>query len=47
VIHVNGTKTVDLSDDPGRRKGRFALQINPRQELEVYFADLQILRKVE
>lgn len=47
VIHVNGTKTVDLSGDPGRRKGRFALQINPRQELEVYFADLQILRKVE
>ncbi|HTM48528.1 MAG TPA: DUF1080 domain-containing protein [Bryobacteraceae bacterium] len=45
VLHLNGEKTADLANDPGRRIGRLALQINPRQELEVRFKDIEALAK--
>jgi hypothetical protein len=43
VIHVNGVRTGDFSDDPGRVKGKIALQLNTRQDLEVFYKDIRIL----
>ena len=43
VLHVNGEKTADLPNDPGRQAGRLALQINPKQDLEVWFKDIELL----
>ena len=45
VVHVNGEKTGDLQNDPGRTTGRLALQINPKQDLEVWFRDIELLAK--
>jgi hypothetical protein len=44
VIHINGFRTADLKKDPGRRRGRLALQLNPKQDLDVWFKDIEILR---
>ncbi len=43
TIHVNGIKTADFPDDPGRTKGKVALQLNTRQDLEVFYKDIEIL----
>jgi hypothetical protein len=45
VVHVNGTKASESLDDPGRTTGRFALQLNPRTPLEVWFKDIEVLEK--
>jgi hypothetical protein len=42
TVKINGYTTTALKDDPGRRSGRIALQVNPRQELEVYYKDIGI-----
>ena len=42
VVHVNGFKSAELKDDPGRREGRFALQVHGGQDCEVWFKDLEI-----
>ena len=47
VIHVNGIKTVDLPDDPGPQRGRLALQLNPKQDLTVWFKDISVLAPVK
>jgi len=44
AVLINGKKTAEVKDDPGRRRGRVALQLNPRQELEVYYKDIQLLQ---
>ncbi|MFN0168429.1 MAG: DUF1080 domain-containing protein [Bryobacteraceae bacterium] len=43
TVLINGTKTADANNDPGRRTGRFGLQLNPKQDLEVLFRSLEIL----
>ncbi len=43
VVHVNGHKTAELRDDPGRRKGHIALQLHGGQDMDVRFKDIQIL----
>lgn len=43
VVHVNGRRTVDLRNDPGRRDGHFALQLHADQDMQVEFRDIQIL----
>ena len=45
VVEVNGVKTVELTDDPGRLKGHFALQLHGGQDMEVMFKDIEILEK--
>jgi hypothetical protein len=45
VVHINGRKTAELTDDPGRRAGRLALQLNPKQDLEVWYKDVELLVK--
>lgn len=46
VTHLNGLRTADLADDPGRRKGRLAFQMWSRDNpVEVLFRRLEILEK--
>ncbi len=45
VLRINGEKTADLANDPGRASGRLGLQINPRQDLEVWFKGIEILEQ--
>lgn len=41
-VRVNGRTTARLVDDPGSRKGRFALQLHGGQDLHVEFRDVRI-----
>ncbi|MBK5294230.1 MAG: DUF1080 domain-containing protein [Acidobacteriia bacterium] len=43
VVHVNGVKMSEVVNDPGPLSGRLALQLNPRNDLEVFYKDLAIL----
>ena len=43
VVHVNGNKSAELLDDPGRIEGHIALQLHGGQGMDVEFADVEIL----
>jgi 3-keto-disaccharide hydrolase len=43
VVHVNGKTSAELLDDPGRIEGHIALQLHGSQEMDVEFADVEIL----
>lgn len=43
TVHVNGVKASESVDDPGRLEGKFALQLNPRLPLEVWFKDIEVM----
>lgn len=43
VVHVNGIKSAELKGDPGRREGKFALQVHGGQDCEVWFKDIEIM----
>jgi hypothetical protein len=45
VVHVNGIKSAELKDDPGRPKGHFALQMHSGCVMHVLFKDIEILDK--
>lgn len=45
VVQVNGLKSAELKDDPGRREGKFALQVHGGQDCEVWFKDIEILNE--
>ncbi|PWT73018.1 MAG: DUF1080 domain-containing protein [Proteobacteria bacterium] len=47
VVHVNGIKSAELQDDPGRRQGKFALQLHAGQDCEVWFKDIEMSDGVE
>lgn len=47
VVHINGKKTAELRDDPGRRSGRVALQLDAGQDLEVWYKDIEVLVKAQ
>jgi hypothetical protein len=42
VVHVNGKKSAELVDDPGRTEGHIALQVHGGQDVDVWFKDLEI-----
>ncbi|NQT39403.1 MAG: DUF1080 domain-containing protein, partial [Planctomycetes bacterium] len=42
TVHVNGIKTAELTDDPGRTKGHIALQLHGGNEMLVMFKDIEI-----
>ncbi len=42
TIYLNGHKTVELKDDPGRTKGHFGLQLHGGLEMHVLFKDIEI-----
>jgi len=45
TVHVNGIRTAELFDDPGRLKGVLAMQVHGGQDVDVWFKDLEILEK--
>lgn len=45
VVEVNGTKTAELKDDPGRLEGHLALQLHGGQDMHVEFQVVEILVK--
>jgi hypothetical protein len=47
VVNVNGYRTAELRDDPGRTEGKLALQLHGGQDVEVYFKDIEILDKAQ
>lgn len=42
TVLVNGTKTAQLKNDPGRTTGHIALQLHGGQDVEVMFKDIEI-----
>ena len=42
VVHVNGVKTADVKNDPGPRKGHFALQMHSGNVMHVMFKDIEM-----
>ena len=42
VVQLNGTQTVELTDDPGRLEGHLALQLHGGQDMEVMFKDIEL-----
>lgn len=42
VVRINGYQTAELKDDPGRRKGRLALQLHGGQQMHVEYKDIRI-----
>ena len=45
AVDVNGHKSAELLDDPGRLQGRLALQVHGGQDVEVCFQDIEMLVK--
>ena len=46
TVNVNGHKSAEVLDDPGRTEGNFALQLHGGQDVEIYFKELEILKPV-
>jgi hypothetical protein len=44
VVEVNGVKTAELRDDPGRPEGHFALQMHAGNVMQVMFKEIEILQ---
>lgn len=42
VVHVNGKKSAELADDPGRGEGRIALQVHGSEDVDVWFKNIEI-----
>jgi len=47
AVDVNGHRSAELRDDPGRLEGHFALQMHGRLDCELYFKDIEILEKAD
>ena len=47
TVHVNGIKTAELKDDPGRLEGHIALQLHGGQDVEVMFKSIELLVEPE
>ena len=43
AVDVNGHRSAELPNDPGRKNGKFALQLHGGQKGEIYFKDIEIL----
>jgi hypothetical protein len=44
IVHVNGYKTAEIHNDPGRTEGHIALQLHGGQDMLVSFKDIEIKR---
>jgi hypothetical protein len=42
TVHVNGKKTAELVNDPGRKKGHIALQLHGSMDMHVLFKSVRI-----
>ena len=47
AVDVNGFRTAELMDDPGRREGKLALQLHGGQKGDVFFKDIEMLGEPE
>jgi hypothetical protein len=47
TVDMNGMRSAEVRDDPGRREGQLALQVHGGQDCEMFFKDIEILEKVE
>ena len=47
TVQLNGRKTAELLDDPGRREGHLALQLHGSQDMHVEYKDIEVLVKAE
>ena len=47
AVYVNGEKTAELQDDPGRRKGYIGVQLHGEQEMDIRFRDIEIIEDPE
>ena len=43
VVQINGVKTAELKNDPGRKKGRIGLQLHGGQDMHVEYKDIELL----
>lgn len=43
IVHLNGIKTAELDNDPGRTEGRLALQLHGGNDMHVMFKNIAIL----
>ena len=43
TVHVNGKKSAELIDDPGRREGHVAIQLHGGQDMDVWFESIEWL----
>ncbi len=43
VVHVNGKKSAELIDDPGRLEGYLGMQLHGSQDVEMQFKDIRML----
>lgn len=43
VVHINDSKSAELFEDPGRREGRFGLQLHGGQDMHVEFRRIEVL----
>jgi hypothetical protein len=43
AVDVNGSRTAELLDDPGRAEGKIALQLHGNLECEMYFKEIELL----
>jgi hypothetical protein len=42
TVTINGKVSADVPNDPGRKEGRFALQVHAGQDVDVWFKDIEI-----
>ena len=42
IVTVNGIRTAELTNDPGRTEGRIALQLHANLDCDLWFKDIQI-----
>lgn len=42
TVTVNGQKSAEVKNDPGRPHGKFALQVHGGQDVEVWFKEIEI-----
>ena len=45
TVTINGTKSAEIKNDPGRREGHIALQLHGGNDMLVMFKDIEILEK--
>jgi hypothetical protein len=41
-VTVNGIKSAELTNDPGRAEGRIALQVHANLDCDLWFKDIEI-----
>ena len=43
TVYVNGQKTAEITNDPGREKGHIGVQLHGGQDMDIRFKDIEII----